>query len=323
MGRPIRNTVILAKLEATYGVDSTPAGATDALLVSNLSIVPLRAANVDRDIVRGYLGGSEQLVGTSSIEMSFDIELAGSATPTTPPAWGKLLKACGFGETVQTASVDYLPVSAFGASTSLTIYYYLDGELYKALGCRGTFSLEMGVGERPVMRMRYVGKHGGLTAAANASPTLTAWKTPAVVTDANSGDVTLGAVTYTAATGVVSGGTAYTSRGIRIDVGNNVVFQPLLGGESVEITQRAPQGSVALDLTASQAASFMTDVQANTTTALGFTHGTAAGNIIVLHAPVVQRIDPTIEDLNGNALHGYSLRFVPSSGNDELRIVAR
>jgi hypothetical protein len=38
---------------------------------------------------------------------------------------------------------------------------------------------------------------------------------------------------------------------------------------------------------------------------------------------VVQRIDPSIEDQNGEAFHAYAMRFVPSSGNDELRIVAR
>jgi hypothetical protein len=58
--------------------------------------------------------------------------------------WGKLLLACGFGQTVAAASVDYLPVSAFGTNTSLTIYYFLDGQLHKLLGARGTFTLAPG-----------------------------------------------------------------------------------------------------------------------------------------------------------------------------------
>ena len=37
MPRFIRNTVILAKTEVTYGLDPTPSGAANALLVSNLS----------------------------------------------------------------------------------------------------------------------------------------------------------------------------------------------------------------------------------------------------------------------------------------------
>lgn len=323
MGRPIRNTVILAKLETTYKTDAAPVGGSDALLVSDVRINPLVAQNVDRGLIRGYLGGSDQLVATAYVEINFSVELAGSGTPTTPPAWGKLLQACGFAQTVQTASVDYTPVSSFGASSSITIYYYLDGQLHKLLGARGTFTVGMGIGERPLMNFRFVGIDGGLTAVSNATPTLTAWRTPVTVTDPNTGDVTLGAVVYAPSTGTLSGGTGYISRGLQLDLGNNVVYQPLLGGESVEITQREVTGTVSFDLSAADAVTFMTAVKANTTTALGLTHGTTAGNIIVVHAPVVQRINPTAEDLNGNAFHAYQLRLLPSSGNDELRIVSR
>jgi hypothetical protein len=135
--------------------------------------------------------------------------------------------------------------------------------------------------------------------------------------------VTLGSLTYSPATGVLSGGTPYTSRGLSLDLANNAVFQPLLGGETVEITNREPTAAISLDLSAAQAVSFMADVLANTTTGLGLTHGTTAGNIVVIHAPKVQRIDPTIEDLNGNAFHRYNVRVLPNTGNDELRIVTR
>lgn len=323
MGRILRNTVILAKLETTYGTDAAPVGASDAMLVSNAQITPLVAQNVDRGLIRGYLGGSDQLVGTANLECSFEVELAGSGTATTPTQWGRLLQACGFAQTVQAASVDYTPVSTFGASSSLSIYYYLDGQLHKMLGSRGSFQIGMGVGERPLLRFRFVGKNGGLTAVTNATPTLTSFQTPLVVTDTNTGDVTLGALTYTSSTGVLSGGTAYPSRGLNVDLGNNVVFQPLLGGETVEITQREPTAAISLDLTAAQAVTFMADVLANTSTGLGITHGTTAGNIVVIHAPKVQRIEPSVEDLNGNAFHRYNVRVLPNTGNDDLRIVTR
>ena len=73
-----RNTAILAKIEATYGTDATPTEAANALLVSNVSINPLNAQNVSRDLIRPFLGGSEQLVGAANIELSFDVELAGA-----------------------------------------------------------------------------------------------------------------------------------------------------------------------------------------------------------------------------------------------------
>lgn len=319
--RPIRNTVILAKIESTYGTDATPTGASDALLVSEVSINPLVAQNVSRDLVRGYLGGSEQLVGTAYVEVSFSIEFVGSGTATTAPAWGKLLKACGMVETLQTASVDYTPDST--PTDSLTIFYYLDGQLHKLLGARGTFQLAMGIGERPLLKFRFVGKDGGLTAASNASPTLTAWKTPLVVTDTNTADMVFGALTYTAATGIISGGTAYTGKGLQFDFGNNVQFQPLVGAESIELNGRECSASVSLDVTAAQAVTWMTELKANITTGIGLTHGTTAGYTTAVHMPVVQRVNPSVDDFNGNILHAYQLRVLPSTGNDEVRIISR
>ena len=282
MSRFLRNTVLLAKVETTTGTDASPTGSANAMLVSHISINPLQATNVNRDLVRGFYGSSEQLVGTASIEVSFTVELAGSGTPTTAPKWGALLEACGFAKTVATASVDYLPISVFGNGTSATIYYYLDGQLHKLLGARGTFTIEMAVGERPVMRFRMIGKDGGLTEATNATPVTTGFRTPLVITNTNTEGLRTGAVTYTEATGVVASGSLRISRGLRLDIGNNVTFQPLLGEETVEITQREVTGSISLDLTAAQAVLFMEDVKASVVNSLGFTHGTAAGNIIVI-----------------------------------------
>jgi hypothetical protein len=323
MPRYIRNTVLLAKSETTYGTDSSPTGSANAILVSDVSINPLNANNVSRDLVRGYFGGSDQLVGTYNVEVTFTVEAAGSGTATTPPAWGPLMLACGFTQTVQTASVDYTPTSTFGTNSSVTIYYYLDGHLHKVTGARGTFALNLQTGERPVFRFRFLGKYVAPTATANATPTLTAFQTPRVVNNTNSEQIRIGAVTYTAATGVVSAGTQYPWRGVSIDVGNALNHQTLVGSETVEITQREVTGRMTLDLTASQVVSFMSDVVANTSTGIGITHGNTAGNIIVVHAPVVQRINPSVEDYNGQALHAFDLRLLPSSGNDELRIVSR
>ena len=83
--RLIRNTVILLKPEVTYGTDPTPAGAANALLVSNLSINPLNVTTVDRDLIRSYLGASETLLGARYVEMGFDLELSGAGTVATAP----------------------------------------------------------------------------------------------------------------------------------------------------------------------------------------------------------------------------------------------
>lgn len=317
MGRLVRKTAILAKIETTYGTDPTPTGAANAILISNATF-DLNYNNVSRDLVRAYLGGSEQLVGTRFVQCSFEVEFANSGTAGTAPAWGPLLRACGFAEASLTTPtrVEYTPVSATFAS--VTIYYHLDGVLRKALGCMGTAEIMLGEGERPLYRFQFTGLDGGRTAVADPSLTLTAWKTPSVISDVNTGDLNLGC-TYSA--GAISGGTVFPSRGLMLNLGNTVSQKALLGGQAVSISQRDITGSMQLDLTAAQEVTAITDINANTVTGLGFTHSSGAGVGLVVHAPAMQRINPKDAEYEGDLHMTLDLRLVPSAGNDELRVV--
>lgn len=319
MPRYIRNTLVLFKVETTSGTDAAPTGGADAVLVTDLSINPLDATNVDRDFIRPYFGGSEQLVATANIKCSFTVELAGSGTAATAPQWGDMLLACAMAESLLTVPnrVEYSPIT-----TSLktgTLYWYDDGVLHKAFGAMGNAKLMAKVGDRPKIAFDFVGVDGGISAASTTG-TFTAWKTPPTMTKANVVDVTLGP-TY--ATGALSGGTAYPSTGLELDFGNAVQFVPTLTYESVDITDRSITGSVQFDLTAAQEVTFMATVKANTTQSLGLTIGTAAGNKVILYAPKVQLINPTKQEVQGRRFIGYQMRLVPSAGNDEILIVTQ
>ena len=322
MSRYIRNTVILAKIETTSGTDAVPVGATNAVLVTEMSITPLDAQNIDRNLVRGYFGASEQLVGPASVKISFSTELAGSGTAATAPAWGQLLLACAAAEALLStpARVEYSPVST-GLKTA-TIYYYDDGVLHKAVGVMGNAMISARVGDRPMLKYEFVGLDAGISAA-SATPTLSAWKTPVAMTKANVVDITLGS-TYSL--GAITGGIVYPSTGLEMNFGNVVNFTPLLSSETVDISDRQSSGSIELDLTAAQEVSFMAQVKSNATQSLALTIGSVAGNKIIIHAPAVQLFNPKKVDLNGKRLIGYDLRLVPTpagTGNDEWRIVTQ
>lgn len=319
--RQVRNTAILAKLETTYATDPVPTGGANAMLVSNQQITPLENNLVNRDLVRPFLGGSEQLVGTRFKRVQFDVEAVGSGTAGTAPAWGPLLRACGMAETLTaTTRVDYLPITS--SMESVTIYYYDDGVLHKLLGARGTFTLNLKEGEIPKFSFNFMGIDGGDTAAANPSVTLTNFLTPEVVVDANSGDVTIGATHSSSGAPALTGGTSYPSLGIEnIDIGHAVNFQPLLGGETVEITDRQAVAKLMLDLTAAQEVSFAATVKAASTQSVGLQHGTVAGRKLLVFMPAVQLSNWGKGELNGKRLVTYDMRINPSAGNDELRIV--
>jgi hypothetical protein len=328
MPRYVRNTAILAKIEATYAVDPTPTGVANALLVSNMTINPLNANNVSRDLIRPYFGGSEQLIGSANVEVSFDIEFQSSGAVATPtiPAWDSLLQACAFAAGAGTpgSRIEYLLATDYSALKSVTIYYYDDGVLHKLLGARGNFSIKANVGDRPVFSFRFVGIDGGVTSAANPAVTLTAYKTPQVVTDPNTGAVTLGC-TYSAA--ALSGGVEYITAGLEVDLGNDVQYIDLLGtaaasGQTVEITNRDTSGKIMFDLTAANEVTFMASVKAATVQSLGVVHGTTAGYKMIVFLPSVQMINPRKEEKNGRRMIGFDLRVLPTSGNDEIKIIA-
>lgn len=323
MSRLVRNTAILAKIESAYGTDAAPTGAANAILISNQTINPLVAQNVDRALVRPYFGGSEQLLGPAYKEVSFDVELAGSGAAGTAPAWGPLLRACGFAEVITASTrVDYTPVST--GFESLTLYYYDDGVLHKLLGARGEASINAKVGAKPTISFKFTGLDGGDTASTPGTTSLAAFKTPLVVSNANTAKVVLGGTVAATGAPAIASGTSYTSQGLELTLGNAVNYVPLLGDESAEISDRNVQGKIMLSLSAAEEVANMTKVKNATLTSIGMVHGNAAGGKVMLYTPSAQLTNPTKGEVNGRRLIGYDLRIVPDpagSGNDELRIV--
>lgn len=319
MPRKMRNTAILAKIETTYGTDAEPTGAADALLVANPSPPKYTYNNAERNLVRSFMGASEQLAGTRYVTLDFEVEFSGSGTAGTAPAWGKLLRACAMAETISAgARVEYTPVT--NVLDSLTIHYFLDGVVHRATGCMGSMELMADEAGIPKFKFSFTGLDGGQVAQANPTTTLTAWRTPLVITNGNTGSVLLGG-TY--ATGAVTGGTAFSSRGLTLNLGNDAKFTSLLGSASgVDIYDRSATGSVQFDLDAAAEVAAFTAVNANTLTSMSMLHGTAAGSRVLVFAPAVQRINPTHQDFEGRVLLGFDLRLLPVAGNDELRIVS-
>lgn len=113
-----RKQLILVKAESTYGTDSSPAG-TDALLVRSIDVTPLEAEVVSRDLIRPYLGNSDQLLANTRVMMSFQVELAGSGTAATAPRFSSLLKACGMAETTTSSAVT--GTAQAGSAGSITL----------------------------------------------------------------------------------------------------------------------------------------------------------------------------------------------------------
>ena len=104
MAKLARAALIQVKAESSYGTDPTIAG-TDALLCRSLTVNPLESDTVSRDLIRSYLGSSEQLLALTRVSVQIEVEIAGSGTGGTASRIDSLLKACGMASTVTSSAV--------------------------------------------------------------------------------------------------------------------------------------------------------------------------------------------------------------------------
>ena len=310
MAKRMRNALILAKIESPYGTDAAPTGAANAMLVKGIAPQPLSGEFVDRDLVKPYLGGSEQLLASVHSECEFEVEIAGSGDAGTAPAWAPLLKACGFGETI-TADTDavYKPIT--DSIPSVTIYYFLDGLRHKITGARGTVALGLSPKGIPTFKFKFLGIYNEPTDTANPTDAdFDGFLTPLVVNTIN---------TPTWALHGYTGNLAELS----IDIANDVIYRELIGASSVEITNRKPTASISFELGAVAAKNWAKTITDGTTGALTITHGSTAGNIVKIDAPKAQLFNPSYRDQDGTAMLSLSMSLVPNAGNDELVITVK
>lgn len=133
-----RKRTILAKIESTYGTDPTPTGGANAILLRSLNVAPIQADIVSRDLIRTYLGNSEQLLASAYVSLDFEVEIQGSGTAGVAPAWAPLLKACAFAETVSTLAISSLTRASSTATATATAHGKVTGDVVKISGATET-----------------------------------------------------------------------------------------------------------------------------------------------------------------------------------------
>ena len=308
MAQLTRKRVILIEAESSYGTDPTPA-ATDVVLVTDLSITPQSSDVVNRDVVRPYLGSSQQLLANTRVECTFSVEFAGSGTAGTAPRYGSALKACGLSETVASGtSVTYEPISA--NFSSVTIHYNVDGVRHIVTGCRGNVALTAEVGAIPTLDFTFTGIYNAPTDTALPSVTYGNQATPLIFKNGNTTSFQL--LSFAGAL-----------QSLNFDIGNSIVYRELVGGtKEVLLTDRAANGSVTIEAPTLSSKDFF--AAALTDTSLGnltVTHGTAAGNICRLSSTKVDIGDVSYGEMDGVTMLEIPYTLVPSSANDELSIV--
>ena len=303
-----RKAYILAKAETTYATSSTPAN-TDAVLVRNLDLTPLAGDVVGRDLIRPYLGNSEQLIARTYAELKFDVELAGSGTAGTAPRYGNLLQAAGMAATtVASTSVTYAPVSS--SFSSSTIVYNCDGLNHVLTGCRGSFAIKAEVGQIPVLSFSMVGIFNAPTDVSPVSATYSNQATPLVFRQGN-----------TSAFSIF--GYSGLLQSLDFDMANSTVYRQLVGSSTGEvlITDRKPAGSCMIEAPTIATKDFFTIALGSTTGSVTFLHGTTAGNRVTFTAAQSDITSPAYSETDGVKMLNLPFVATPTTaGNDEVSL---
>ena len=299
-----KSKTLLAKIEVSYGVDPTPTGAANAILATNVRLLPMEGQDVDRDLEQPYFGASGMIpVGLYS-SLTFDVELAGSGAAGTAPAYGPLLRMCGAAETVNAGvSVEYTPIT--DSPESGTIYFAIDTVRHVLLGSRGSFVMTVNAQGIPILRFTFTGLFTVPTTQAKVTPTLTGFKDPLVATKANTPTFTIG-------------GTAFVLRNFEFNLGNQVEQRLLIGYEGIEIVDRTESVKATVEAVALGTYDPFTIAKDQTKQAIQLIHGTAAGGICTLDMTSTQQKRLTGYEQAQNVLE-WPLEFtpLPTAGDDQ------
>lgn len=309
MALKLRRLAVLAKIETTYGTDSVPTGGANAVLLQDVTITPMEAEQIERNLIRAYLGANAVVLAAKRMRLQATVDLAGSGAAGTAPKYGPLLRACGMAETIVPATrVDYAPVSS--GEESITIYAHLDGILHKALGVRGTFGIDLSTRNFSRLTFDFTGFFVTPTAVAVPSADYSGWIEPRPVGFADTPVLTIDS--FAAATSQLT----YTH-------GNTVSFRDMVNLQTIEITDREPRASVVIEAPPLASKNFFSLASAQTPVAVAVQHGTTTGNIVELSLPKVQLLNPAYQDDEGTAMLAMECRPLPNAGNDEMVLKVR
>lgn len=312
MPEPIKwkSKIILVKPETSYGVDPTPTGAANAVLMTDVQLQPMEGDDVSRELELPYLGAQEAIPTGLRVVLTGSVELVGGAAAGTAPAWGPLLRACAVAEVVTAGTkVEYTPISDNHESVGSYFQIGSAGSRHIILGSRATAVVSLNAQNIPTARFTMTGLYATPADAARPTVDLSSWQAPQIASKTNTPTFTIG-------------GTSFVARSLEFDLGNQVEPRLLIGAERIVIVDRAESFSATVEALPYATYNPFAIAEARTKQAIVFQHGNVAGKRVMLSIPTAQQKRPSGFSNAQNALE-WQLGFVPlpsSAGNDQWKI---
>lgn len=304
-----------AKKEVTYGTDSNPTLAADAILTRNFQAQPIETDRLERHLDTGTWGQQPTVATNERQSMTFEVEMAGSGAAGTAPRWMTLLEACGMAAPTLTASVDaQQKFAARGAAqTALSLRHYVGDQMRKGVGARGSWTLDMTAGATPFLSfslMALIPTSTPFSVSAPSGANFSAWKQPLEVNTLN--------------TTMLLDSYAMVVRSLRIASNLQTSLRNLVGARYIN---RGPHGVTAeavIEAPSVAAKDYIAALRSSAIAPLAVTHGTIAGNIVQINAPRAQVASIAESEEDSKLMWTLGLNLtVSDAGADELTIIAK
>lgn len=303
-------TAVVGGIEFNYTVvsgDTDNDGAATSLAALIDAHALLSASASSGVVTVTFAGLADPVVVTSGTTA---INIGDSNADITPTWTGTLTVGDYWDILVLEPGVHYTPVST--GFESATLYMYLDGLLHKSTGCMGTVTFSGEGGDFGTAQFTFTGQFIAVTDAT--------FPTGVVYESTVPDQIELAGL-------ALNGNDDFCAQSFTIDLQNTVTPRDCInnsdGFNGVQITARAPQGTINPETQLEANHPFWEILSNSTQIPFHVKVGNTAGNQIRFIGDAVQYSNITYAERNGFRVSDTSIRFSQYSGDgdDELRLV--
>lgn len=320
-----RRNLLLAKIETTYGTDSSPSHTASynaiKLMASptidlNEDMIETMGGNLSRG--RGRPIPAIKRTATTFRTYVQGIDTASYSASVKPPI-GDLLRACGLYETfsasnsvLSTPHYEYAPAADVGSDASMTIYVHMDGKEHRMTGCRGNVNFILSADAPAIAEFNMRGLLTTETEVARAAPVGFPTNTPPQWID--SGSI------------ILAGSYGIPVENFNLNTNNTIFEEPAsvagsaTGILNVLITERAPGGSFDPEVTYTGTVDLLGMWRSSSGAVVKINVGLTQGNRFTITGS--QMIPKKVEykDKSGLMLWNTNYEFCERSTDDQFRI---
>lgn len=300
----LQRAQLAAKIESVEGVAETLTAAEAKIRVKNLALDYEAPFERDESVSSSLSPFTGTVSGPREATLTFEVDIHGSGSNGTAPAWYTLMSAMGWDVTTDALALND------DQGESLTLGWYNDGTRHLVTGARGDWTFTFPSGKRVTLGCTFKGVYNAMTdTALLAGITYESPVPPAFL----SASVLFHGVSVKCSQITIAGNNNLEPN-IDPDAAAGIKSYAIVG-------KRHITGTIDTSKVLAATKDWYATWTGNTLAALTFTHGSATGNTFAHSLPKVQITKPKPNARGNIATHDMEFEAIrDSAGSDEYTI---